>query len=111
MNLLGLEASLQVRILKMLSKPPKEPRMTKLAPIINALFPSVTKAIQDSFADSRIASEWTQSAEEALFALGILDIGAIVRRDIIQGAVIYYFLNEINNEEALKECCARGGIR
>lgn len=111
MNLLGLEASLQVRILKMLSKPPKEPRMTKLAPIINALFPSVTKAIQDSFADSQIAAEWTQSAEEALFALGISNIGAIVRRDIIQGAVIYYFLNEINNEEALKEWCERGGIR
>lgn len=77
---LGINASLQVMIMKMLINPPKEPRMTKLAPIMNALFPSVGDAVKKSHIESRDALEWTRSAEDALRSLGAAQIEDLVRR-------------------------------
>lgn len=107
---LGLDASLQVMVMKMLANPPKEPRMTKLAPIINALFPSVKEAVREAFAESSDAKEWTQSAENALLSLEISHINNRVYRDIIQGAITYYFMVEMNAENRLKEWWEKGGF-
>ena len=92
--------------------PAKEPRMTKLAPIVNGLFPSVVKAIRETYSyKSAIASDWTQSAEDALVELGNYTIRNQVRRDIIQCAMTYYFLNETSNINALREWKNNGGMR
>ena len=108
---LGLDASIQVMIIKMLENPPKEPRMTKLAPIMNALFTSVTHAVKEAFSESCDASEWTRSAENALYTLGITQIDDLVRRDIIQCAMTYYFIIERKDENKLREWQERGGFR
>ena len=108
---LRLDASLQVLVIKMLANPPKEPRMTKLAPVMNALFPSVTDAVRKSALESSDASEWNQSAEDALCTLGVIRIDDLVRRDIIQCAMTYYFLIELNDESKLQEWTARGGLK
>lgn len=107
---LGLDASLQVMIVKMLLNPPKEPRMTKLALIMNALFPSVKEAVKESFSESSDAKEWTQSAESALSSLETSRINSRVRRDIIQAAITYYFMIEMNAENKLKEWWEKGGF-
>lgn len=105
---LGLDASLQVVAIKMLANPPKEPRMTKLAPIMNALFPSVKEAVRESVAESANAMEWTQSAREAVSSLGIAQIDDLVRRDIIQCAITYYFMMERKDEDKYQEWRAKG---
>lgn len=107
---LRLDASLQVMVMKMLASPPKEPRMTKLAPIMNALFPNVKEAVKEAFAESSDAKEWTQSAENALLSLGISHINNRVHRDIIQAAITYYFMVEMNAENKLEEWWAKGGF-
>lgn len=108
---LGMPATLQVMTIKMLDNPPREPRMTKLAPIINALFPSVTETVKKASSDSRDASEWTQSAEKALDLLGITQIDDMVRRDIIQCVMTYYFYIEMRDVDKLQEWEERGKLR
>ena len=107
-----LPSSIKVSIMKMLMNPAKEPRMTKLAPIVNGLFPSVVKSIRETYSyKSAVASDWTQSAEDALIELSNYTLRDQVRRDIIQGAMTYYFLNEISNSSALREWKENGGLR
>lgn len=108
---LGLDASIQVMVIKMLENPPKVPRMTKLALIMNALFTSVTDAVKESSAESCDASEWTRSAENALYTLGITQIDDLVRRDIIQCAMTYYFIIERKDEDKLRKWQERGGLQ
>ena len=106
-----IDSSVQVTIMKMLQNPPEEPRMTKLAPIFNDLFPQVTDSIQRAYDDARKPEEWTRQAEKALIDLGITNIADQVRRDIIQGCITYYIFIEKGNEKALKEWSNRGGMR
>ena len=106
-----IDSSVQVTIMEMLQNPPEEPRMTKLAPIFNDLFPQVTDSIQRAYDDARKPEEWTRQAEKALIDLGITNIADQVRRDIIQGCITYYIFIEKGNEKALKEWSNRGGMR
>lgn len=108
---LGMAASLQIRVLKLLANPPKQPRMTKLAPIMNALFPSIREAVKEAYAETNNVLEWTRSAEKALAALNIEHLNTQVRRDIIQSAFIQYLLNELHDEKILEEWGKRGGVR
>lgn len=106
-----IDSSVQVTIMEMLQNTPEEPRMTKLAPIFNDLFPQVTDSIQRAYNDARKPEEWTRQAEKALIDLGIMNIADQVRRDIIQGCITYYIFIEKGNEKALKEWSNRGGMR
>lgn len=108
---LGMAAALQIMTIKMLENPPREPRMTKLAPIINALFPSVTEAVKKACSDSCDASEWTQSAQKALELLGITQMDDMVRRDIIQCVMTYYFYIEMRDVDKLQEWEEGGKLR
>lgn len=101
---------IRVSILKMLENPPSEPRMTKLAPIMATLFPEIKDSVSKAYAEVRLPTEWTKAAEYTLASLGAKDIESIVRRDIIQGVITYYFLNEINNATSLREWRERGGL-
>lgn len=106
-----IDSSVQVTIMEMLQNPPEEPRMTKLAPIFNDLFPQVTDSIQRAYNDARKPEEWTRQAEKALLDLGVTNIADQVRRDIIQGCITYYIFIEKGNEKALKEWSNRGELR
>ncbi|MCR4782555.1 MAG: DUF87 domain-containing protein [Lachnospiraceae bacterium] len=105
---LSLSAYERISILKVLMNPPKEPNMTKLAPIMNSLFPDITDVIKKSFANETEESEWTREANEILIKQRVDDQ---VRRDIIQGAITYYMINETNNRTALENWIQRGGLR
>ena len=97
MDVLRLPASIQVSVLKMLEKPAPEPRMTKLAPIMSALFPEVYNAVKEIYTETHDVAEWTSVVTQILNENIRREIFAQVRRDIIQGVMTQYLLNEMND--------------
>lgn len=108
LDALNLSAFERISILKVLSNPPKEPNMMKLAPVMNSLFPDITDVIKKSYANETEESEWTREANDILIKHRVDDQ---VRRDIIQGAITYYMITETNNRTALENWIQRGGLR
>lgn len=103
--------SVKVSILKWLNNPQKEPRMTKLAPIISELFPDVKKAIKEIYFETKIPNEWTIHAEKVLYQMIGSDIENQVRRDIIQCLFTDYLMFDRNSLEDLKLWSREGGLR
>ncbi|MCF0141432.1 MAG: ATP-binding protein, partial [Mogibacterium sp.] len=99
---LNVDDSIKVSILNRLDNPSEEPRMTRLAPIYNALFPEITDAVQLSFNETHDPSEWTNSAEYVIRDLETNDITETLRRDMIQCAVTYYLMNIVGKIEELE---------
>lgn len=95
-------------IIKMIENPPKEPNMKAIAPIMNELFPSITKCIKSAYNNEADVTEWAREANEILLKYSVEDQ---VRRDIIQGAITYYMINETNNRVSLEEWIKKGGFR
>ena len=108
---LPIENSIKVKILKWISNPPKEPRMTKLAPIMGELFPEVKNAIRDIYQETRVPGEWTEYAEQELRQKVNSDIENQVRRDIIQCLFTDYLLCDLNKCDDLKLWSHEGGLR
>lgn len=108
---LKLDASVRVAIIDSLRNPPTEPRMTKLAPIMNALFPEVTNSFAKIYKETDDKIEWTRCAERALQDIINKDIEDQVRRDIIQASITYYLYNVMSNELVLKQWINDGGLR
>ena len=94
-------------ILDLLSDPPKEPDMEKLAPVMNRLFPDVTKSIKKWYSEEVEVTQWTREANELIAKYGIDEQ---VRRDIIQSSLTYYLTVEINNRPALDKWCEQKGV-
>lgn len=111
LNDLPINDSTKVKILKWVSNPPKEPRMTKLAPIMGELFPEVKNAIKDIYQETRVPSEWTSYAENALRQTVSQNIDNQVRRDIIQCLFTDYLMYDMNNMTELKTWSREGGLR
>ena len=105
---IGISDYIIVSVLKHMSNPPAEPNMVKMAPIMKALFPDVEKAIKDSYANEADITQWTRKANELLMHYQIDDQ---VRRDIIQGIMTYYMINELRNQRLLEDWIQRGGLR
>ena len=105
---LRLSDYMMITIIKMFENPPKEPNMRALAPVINELFPSVTKCIKSAYNNEADVTEWTREANEILLKYSIEDQ---VRRDIVQGAITYYMINETNNRASLEDWIRKGGFR
>ena len=105
---LPISAYTVVSILKLMENPPVEPNMTKLAPVMSNLFPEVKKTIRNACSNESDVTQWTREANELLMKYNIDDQ---VRRDIIQGAITYYLLNEKNNRASLEDWIQRGGLR
>ena len=99
---LNVDDSIKVSILNRLDNPSEEPRMTRLAPIYNALFPEITDAVQLSFNETHDPSEWTNSAEYVIRDLETNDITETLRRDMIQCAVTYYLMNIVGKIDELE---------
>lgn len=105
-----IACSVRAAIFKLLQNPPKEPRMTKLAPIMSALFPNVRKAIERAYFESREPMEWTIAAEAALQSTVNAALQDQVRRDIIQAIVTDYVYNKLGNSNDV-ERWTKEGIR
>ncbi len=82
---LHIGASIKVSILRTAQNPPNEPHMTKLAPIMSALFPDVVKTVERELKSSNEAEQLTRAAEAALGASINREIDSHTRRVIIQG--------------------------
>lgn len=108
---LDVADSIKASILGWLIHPPKEPRMTKMAPIIGELFPEIKEAIREIHQETRIPKEWTECAESKLQQLVGTEMEKQVRRDIIQCLFTDYLLNDISNRDELKLWSREGGLR
>ena len=108
--LLGLNASMQVQVLRTAKEPPVEPRMTKLAPIMSALFPRVYDAVRNSLEHSKEPEQWTQDAEAALRSIIDAELDGVVRRTIIQGIVTDLLYLQMHDEKAFSDWYRNGGL-
>ena len=107
---INISAAVQVAIMRMLENPPKEPRMTRLAPIMNDLFPEIKSEVARVYPESNDKTEWTKQARATLEKRYGNEIDAQTRRDIIQGIMTYYFIIELNNESVLEDWVENGGL-
>jgi len=106
-----IKASVQIAIAKHLENPPREPRMTKLAPIMSALFPKVKEAVVSAYNDNPDAAEWTNRAEEALLNNLTVEINDRTRRDIIQAVITDYVFIKLGNQTDMQKWAESGGLR
>ena len=107
----GVPASVRVSIFKQLEHPTKEIRMTKLAPMMSALFPEVKKAVISAYDSYPDACEWTRCAEEALSEQIQSDISDQVRRDIIQAIITQHIFIERRSQADIERWAKTGGLR
>ena len=107
---LGLDASVKVRVLRTVQEPPAEPRMTKLAPIMSALFPNVRDAVRASVETARESEQWTHAAEAALCSSIDAELDGVVRRTIIQGVITDLLYLQMHDEKAFNDWYRNGGL-
>lgn len=105
-----IDSSVQVMILRMLENPTAKPKITKLAPIVNALFPDVKEQIVKSYAESSDQKEWTMEANRKIVDIYSDRISDLARRDIIQSLMTYYLMFELNKIDVLEDWSKRGGL-
>lgn len=107
----GLDASVQVSIANMMINPVKNPKFTKLAPIMSALFPTVRDAVKSSYKEFADEKDWTASAESALRACVNVQLADNVRRDIIQAVITDYVYVELGKKADIQKWAESGGLR
>lgn len=103
-----IASSVRIKIFKLLENPPKEPRMTRLAPVMSALFPNVRKAIAKAYLESRDPMEWTLAAETVLQGDLSFAIQDQVRRDILQAIVIDHVFNDFGRADDVERWTKEG---
>ena len=111
LNKIGLDASIKVKALDMMVNPAEQPRMTKMAIIYDALFPTITEAVKSAYQETSEASVWTKYAEDAVHELGIDDMTTRLRLDIIQCGVTYYLINVADKIADLEKWSEMGGLK
>lgn len=105
---LKISASIRAAIFKLLQNPPKEPRMTKLAPIMSALFPNVRKSIETAYSESRQPMDWTVAGENEFQKYLNVELQDQVRRDIIQAIVTDYVFNKLGRSDDVERWTKEG---
>lgn len=104
---LQIDASYKVEMIKWIYNLSEKPKMTKLAPMMSVLFPTVKQAVVKVYSESSDPKEWTEFAEHELENLVSREIQNQVRRDILQGIItdhIYLEKNNINDLQRWSEC-------
>lgn len=109
---LGVElpSSVKVKLMKYVSTPPSEPRMTRLAPIITALLPEVSAAVGSAYRESKKPIDWTNAALVVLEQSGIT-FSVEIRNRIIQSAVLYHVLLRAGRADEVEKWTIEGVIR
>jgi len=111
LNKIGFDASIKVKALDMMVNPAEQPRMTKMAIIYDALFPTITEAVKSAYQETPEPNVWTKYAEEATKVLGISDMDARLRLDMIQCGVTYYLINVVDKIDDLQKWSEFGGLK
>lgn len=111
MRELGIASSVRVSIVKTLLDPSSEPRMTKVAPFVCALFPQVRESVVRSVVHSKDPKDWTKAAEDALAAIVGNELGSVTRRVIVQGVITEHLLNELQDQSAFRDWYRNNGLR
>ncbi len=100
---LHIGASTKVSILRTAQNPPNEPYMTKLAPIMSALFPDVVKTVERELKSGNEAEQLTRAAEAALGASINREIDNRTRRVIIQGIMTDILYLQMQDTQAYSD--------
>ena len=102
-----IDSSVIVRAAKLMQDPPQAPEMTKLSPIMSALFPKVYQNVKTAYSRSNRPENWTRAAEAALSGY---EIDAQVRRDIIQAIITDYVYLALGRANELEQWSREGGL-
>lgn len=100
---LYIDASTKVSILRTAQNPPNEPHMTKLAPIMSALFPDVVKTVERELKSSNEAEQLTRAADAALRSSIDRDIDNRTRQAIIQGIMTDVLYLQMQDTQAYSD--------
>lgn len=100
---LHIDASIKVSILRTAQNPPSEPHMTKLAPIMSALFPDVVKTVERELKSSNEAEQLTMAADAALRSSIGRDIDSRTRQVIIQGIMTDVLCLQMQDTQAYSD--------
>lgn len=97
-----------------LKNPPTEPRMTKLAPIMAALFPKAYEATKNTYVMNQDnPALWTNDIINVLhthYSIDKLNMDEQVRRDVVQALITQYVFNEIHQVVKLEEWTKNHGF-
>lgn len=97
-----------------LQNPPTEPRMTKLAPIMAALFPKAYETTKNTYVMNQDnPALWTNDIINGLqthYHVDKLNMDEQVRRDVVQALITQYVFNEIHQEAKLEEWTKNHGF-
>ena len=103
----NIDSYYKVNILDLLENPNYQPRMTKLAIIVNEFFPSITKKIESIVTNTKEKNKWDEIVYDEINSLFNTELNEQIKRDIMQACMTYYYINILNNEEIkLKEWIA-----
>ncbi len=108
---MSLDASIILSIIKWLKMPPEEPKMTRLAPMMSALFPQVKATVAKSFKESNNPEEWTYRATEELGKKLSNQMSDEVRRDIIQSIITDYIFIDLQDIRSMERWNQYGNLR
>lgn len=100
---LHIGASTKVSILRTVQNPPNEPHMTKLAPIMSALFPDVVKTVERELKSSNEAEQLTRAAEAALGASINREIDSHTRQTVIQSIMTDVLYLQMQDTQAYSD--------
>lgn len=107
---LDLNASMKVAILKAVCPEVGKPKIAAIAPLVAALFPSVSVAVEDAYTRTTDPDAWTDAADAAL--RGCLEEEVInqVRRMIIHCVMVDSLYRRLNDEQAFRNWCERSKV-
>ena len=98
-----LSSSVQVITMKLLCEPPKEPRMTRIAPVMAELFRDCISPLQKEYLESSDPQSLTEVVNQTLNTIYDCNLDIQVKRDIIQSLVTYFLLEMKNDTSTLND--------
>lgn len=111
---LNISYAVKAIAIEYLTNPPSEPKMTKLAPVMAALFPKAYEATKRTYIlnqDNPVL--WTNDIINALNRQYLIDkenLDLQLQRDIVQALVTQYVFNEIHQVAKLEEWTKHHGF-
>lgn len=107
---LGLSASMKAAVLKAVCPEGGKPKIAAIAPLVAALFPSVSGAVEDAYTRTTDPDAWTDAADAAL--RGCLE-GEVInqaRRMIIHCVMVDSLYRRLNDEQAFRNWCEHSKV-
>lgn len=111
---LNISYAVKAIAIEYLTNPPSEPKMTKLAPVMAALFPKAYEATKRTYSlNQDNPALWTNDIINALNRQYLIDkenLDLQLQRDVVQALVTQYVFNEIHQVAKLEEWTKHHGF-